>query len=133
MKKLLTVSVVIFILTLFNPVLSQTSDLDAMLTNINQSSVTSSIIYERVMPFANVYNYNQVFDTATLDYFEQAFSELYRASNQQKFIPYTTLRQRYTDASQTSVVDIGIINTQFSILNYNANNPSAGGLTLSNN
>lgn len=134
MKKLLTVSMVIFMLTMFNnPILSQTSDLDAMLTNVNQSSVTSGIIYERVMPFANLYNYNQAFDTATLGYFEQAFSELYRASNQQKFIPYTTLRQRYTDATQTSVVDIGIINTQFSILNYNANNPSAGGLTLSNN
>ncbi|MDP1765221.1 MAG: hypothetical protein Q8L07_15175, partial [Sediminibacterium sp.] len=39
----------------------------------------------------------------------------------------------YTDINQNSVVDIGIINTQFSILNYNANNPSAGGLTLSNN
>ena len=123
MKKLLTVSVVIFILTIFNPILSQTSDLDAMLTNVNQSSVTSGIIYERVMPFANLYNYNQAFDTATLGYFEQALSELYRASNQQKFMPHTSLRLLYTDINQNSVVDIGIMNTQFSILNYNANNP----------
>ncbi len=42
MKKLLTVSMVIFMLTMFNnPIQSQTSDLDVMLTNVNQTSVTN--------------------------------------------------------------------------------------------
>ncbi|RTL48215.1 MAG: hypothetical protein EKK39_12815 [Sphingobacteriales bacterium] len=91
MKKLLPVSMVMFILTMFNPILSQTSDMDAMLTNVNQSSVTSGIIYERVAAFANLYKYNQTRDTADILYFEQALSELYRAGNQQKFMPFATL------------------------------------------
>ncbi|MBC7650413.1 MAG: hypothetical protein H7101_01545 [Deinococcales bacterium] len=112
---------------------AQTNTLDAMLTNVNQSSVTSGIIYERAMPFANLYNFNATYDTATLGYFEQAFSELYKASNQLHLMPYTNLRQLYTAANQANVIDIGVINTQFSILNYNEANPYSGGLTFSNN
>lgn len=112
---------------------AQTNTLDAMLTNVNQSSVTSGIIYERATPFANLYNFNATYDTATLGYFEQAFSELYKASNQTLLVPYTNLRQLYTAANQTNVIDIGVINTQFSILNYNEANPNTGGLTLNNN
>jgi hypothetical protein len=129
MRKIFTLSMGIFISFASY---AQAFNLDAMLTNVDQSSVTSGIIYERVMPLANLYNYNQTHDTATLEYFEQAFSELNRASNQQKFMPYTTLRQLYTSLNQTDVVDIGIMNTQFSVLNYNPDNPASGGLTLNN-
>ena len=32
--------------------------LDQMLVNISKTTVTSGIIYERVTPFANLYNFN---------------------------------------------------------------------------
>ena len=34
--------------------------LDQQLNNISQTSVTSGIIYERVIPIANLYNFNKV-------------------------------------------------------------------------
>lgn len=58
---------------------------------------------------------------------------LYDGSNQTKFLSNDALRQLYTPESQTNIIDIGIVNTQYSYLNYNATNESAGGLTLSNN
>ncbi len=129
MKKIL-ITLTGIVLSLSN-IKAQTNTLDAMLVNIDLSPVTSGIIYERALPFANLYNYNQSYDTATLGYFEQAFHELYRASNQLQFMPYTNLRQLYTSEDQSNIIDIGMINTQFSILNYNENNPYAGGLILS--
>ena len=107
--------------------------LDQMLVNVNKSSVTSGIIYERTATFANLYKYNTALDTADIVYFEQAENELYDASNQTKFVSNDALRQLYSPSSQASVVDIGILNSQYQILNYDSINPSNGGLTLSNN
>jgi len=105
--------------------------LDQMLVNINKSSVTSGIIYERVGTFANLYHYNKELDTADVNYFEEALSEMYYGSNKTKFISNSALRQLYTPT--TNVIDIGIINTQYQLLNYDSSNESLGGLTLSNN
>lgn len=49
--------------------------LDQMLVNINKSSVTSGIVYERSAAFADLYHYNQIFDTSDVHYFEQAFND----------------------------------------------------------
>lgn len=59
------------------------SPLDDALQPVDQTSVTSGIIYERVTQFANLYNYNKQenFNTATFAYFQQALSEMHRASN----------------------------------------------------
>jgi len=48
--------------------------LDQQLSNINQTSVTSGIIYERVIQIANIYNFNATptFNTANFNYFQQA-------------------------------------------------------------
>src|SRR3954447_10770384 len=109
------------------------SSLDQMLVNVDKSSVTSGIIYERVAAFANLYKYNSIHDTADVFYFEQAESELYRASNQTRFISNAALRRRYASKAEMNVVDIGILNSQYQYLNYNSNDPSLGGVTLSNN
>ena len=104
-----------------------------MLVNVNKSSVTSGIIYERTATFANLYKYNTALDTADIVYFEQAENELYDASNQTKFVSNDVFRSLYVPASQANVVDIGILNSQYQFLNYDSINPSLGGLTLSNN
>lgn len=105
--------------------------LTQQLSNINQSSVTSGIIYERVIPVANLYNYNTStnFNTANYSYFKQVLSELYGASNGTKFIPVTSLKNVIQGTVNTNEVDLAIINSNFNILNYNEDNPSAGGLT----
>jgi len=48
--------------------------LDQQLSNIPQSTVTSGIIYERVISTSNLYNFNKVntFNTANFPYFKQA-------------------------------------------------------------
>ncbi len=112
------------------------STLDQQLVNVNQSTVTSGIIYERVKTFSNLYTYNQpngTNNTADYQYFEQALSELHRASNKLKLISHYELRNRnVADVNSKNVVNIGIINTQYSVMNYNFENPALGGLTFAN-
>lgn len=105
--------------------------LGEQLININQTSVSSGIIYERVISVANLYNFNRVssFNTANFPYFNQALSEMRRASNDTKFISLDAFKDLVANTTATNEVDIAILNTQFHILNYNEDNPSAGGLT----
>ncbi|MEC4049298.1 hypothetical protein OX284_007635 [Flavobacterium sp. SUN046] len=105
--------------------------LDQQLVNVNQSSVTSGIIYERVAQFANLYNFNKSneFNVADFKYFKQAFSEMRRASNDTKFISLDDFKNLINETTAVNQVDIAIINTQFHILNYNKDEPTLGGLT----
>ncbi len=118
-------------------ILAQTSSFDAQLINVDKSLVTSGIIYERVIPIANLYDFNQsgnAHNTANYTFFEQALSELYRASNNTKLISHYTLRSIIlADETAKNVVNIGIINSPFQIMNYNQETPSLGGLNFSNN
>lgn len=102
------------------PPASENLTLDQQLSNINQSTVSSGIIYERVVPIANLYNYNKTstFNTANFQYFKQAFKEMREASNHTKFISLDYLKN-YVSLTAPNVVDLGILNTQFHILNYN--------------
>lgn len=105
--------------------------LDQQLTNVNQTSVTSGIIYERVISAANLYNFNKVstFNTANYSYFKQALSEMHRASNGSKFISLESFKALLVNTTANNTVDLAILNTQFQILNYNEDYPSQGGLT----
>jgi hypothetical protein len=111
---------------------SQTK-LDTMLVNVNKSSVTSGIIYERVAQFANLYNYNKANYSNTSDYkyFRQALHELYTASNQTRLISLQELENRIASVAQEdNQVKVAVLNSPFQILNYNYEQPSAGGLLL---
>ena len=128
MKKLLFLG----ILFLFPKIFSQSlSSLDEMLTNVNQSSVTSGIIYERTAQFANLYNFNKTssYNTANSKMFIQALAEMYKASNKAKFISNDALKLLTKSTYQGNTVDLGILNTPFHALNYSEENPSQGGLT----
>lgn len=104
--------------------------LDQQLTNIPQTSVSSGIIYERVIPVANLYNFNKVstFNTANFPYFKQALSEMRRASNNTKFISLEAFKSLVATNTIANEVDVAILNTQFHILNYNEDNPATGGM-----
>lgn len=107
--------------------------LDSLLVDIDKSLITSDIIYERTTPFANLYNFNSkdTCNTADYSYFRQSLLEMYRASNGQKFISLDSLTVSLKNGLLTNnVVDVGILNTQFNIINYHEDNPENGGLLL---
>ena len=112
---------------------SAPKQLDSLLVNIDQTSVTSGIIYERTLQLANLYNYNRDKNSNTADFsfFRQSLLEMYRASNAKKFISLTELDAKLdTNSSKNNEVEIGILNTQFNILNYNEDEPMKWGLIL---
>ncbi len=104
--------------------------LDDALENVDQTAVTSGIIYERVFQFANLYNFNREegFNTATYDYFQKALSEMHRASNEQLFMSRSDLLNQINQEN-TSIVPLGILNTDFQLLNYREEEVGNGGLT----
>ena len=60
-----------------------TYEFDSVMRNVNYENAATGIIYDRVVPFANLTNYNsneREPDTANADVFVQAYSELYRAA-----------------------------------------------------
>ena len=111
---------------------AQPKALDSLLVNIDQSLVTSGIIYERTVQLANLYNFNTkgYANTANFDYFRQCLLEMYRASNGKKFISLDDLEGKINNSPTDNTVTIGILNTQFNVLNFNEDEPLKGGLIL---
>ena len=108
--------------------------IDSMLINIDKTTFTSGILYDRVTPLAQLTTFNDsTKNVSSLKHFEQSLYELYRSSNKQKLDHYKNFRKKYTEKGKLNVVDIGIINASFHALNYNAGNEDAGGLHLANN
>lgn len=110
--------------------------LDQQLSNVDQSSVSSGIIYERSGMYTPIFDYNMTtgLNSADSKIFEQTLNDLYFASNQTKFVSNTAIHQ-IIDANRykSNIIEVGIINTTFHVLNYNPDNPSAGGLTYDTN
>jgi len=118
MKKL--VQILIFTLFISNVYSQETplNKIDEMLINIDKSSLTTDVLYERVFPFAKLAIFNDRINISNVKHFEQALSELYKASNKQKFTSYKQLRTHYSSVDANNIVDIGIINASFNQLNY---------------
>ena len=106
--------------------------IDSMLVNIDKSSFTSGILYDRTVPWANISSFNQDKNVSNKGHFEQALLELYKASKEQKLISHTQLRSSSTHDSIKDVVDIGILNVVFHQLNYNQENEAEGALRVIN-
>lgn len=123
---------VLTVILLLNYSMYSQTKLDSMLVNVNTSTVTSGIIYERVAQFANLYNFNkpEYSNSSDYKYFRQALNELHKASNQTRLINLQELENRISTTTQDNQVDIAILNSPFQILNYNFENPGAGGLLL---
>ncbi|WP_084205813.1 T9SS type A sorting domain-containing protein [Psychroserpens mesophilus] len=123
---------VLTVIMLLNYGMNAQTKLDSMLVNVNQSSVTSGIIYERVTQFANLYNFNKANYSNSSDYkyFRQALNELHNASNHTRLISLQELENRIANTIQDNEVNIAILNSPFQILNYNYENQGEGGLVL---
>ncbi|WP_298952133.1 hypothetical protein [uncultured Nonlabens sp.] len=108
---------------------NQEKTLDDALVNVNQTGVTSGIIYERTLQLANLYNFNREegFDTANYDYFKQALLEMHRASNDNLFVSSSVLKDQIKVESD-NIVPLGILNTDFQLLNHHVDDEQNGGL-----
>lgn len=115
-----------------NQITVTTTDVDNMLSNISTSTVNGNIIYNKCIQYADLTNFNTATkNTCSKSMFDQAINDLHFASGKQKF----TLAKNINSLISTSlnVVDIGMLNASFSTINYDKDNPSNSGLTLSNN
>jgi len=134
MKKNLIITILFVVISRI-VALAQSSKptLDQMLVNIDKTLVTSGIIYERTTPFAKLTKFNLTNNVSNTAFFEQAITDLYLASNKLYFSSAETIRNNYTADNFKDIVDIGIINAEFSALNYDIENPASGGLMFNNN
>jgi uncharacterized repeat protein (TIGR01451 family) len=134
MKKNLIITILFVVISRI-VALAQSSKptLDQMLVNIDKTLVTSGIIYERTTPFAKLTKFNLTNNVSNTAFFEQAITDLYLASNKLYFSSAETIRNNYTADNLKDIVDIGIINAEFSALNYDIENPASGGLMFNNN
>ncbi|MEZ4779969.1 MAG: hypothetical protein R2786_11390, partial [Flavobacteriaceae bacterium] len=104
--------------------------IDSMLVNIDKSTFTTEILYDRVTPWSKLDVFNDSINVSTVNTFEQSLLELYRASNEQKFISHKEYRDLYTNEFYQNVVDIGIMNVTFDKVNYDQQNENEGSLRL---
>jgi len=103
------------------------------LQNLSVNQINSGILYDKITSFTNLISYNRnEYNTADYEMFNQSISELYRASDQTKFISSSSLTSLLSETISSNTADIGIINSTFQFLNYNENTPSDGGLIFQN-
>ena len=90
----------------FGSASAQTSPLDRQLQNVNQSTVTSGIIYDRSTPLADLCVYNMPADephnTADFRFFKQALFELHKASNYGKLVSLEQIVKELVKKSMTN-------------------------------
>jgi len=103
-----------------------TSEFDSIFSNISHTEATTGILYERVVPFAELYNFNSNIsnniDTSNVKHFLQAYFELYNATF---LLPHTlpfdidslkSLLKENETFSNNPVVNIGILHYNFNMI-----------------
>ncbi len=109
------------------------TNVDSLIAPLNKESFTSGVLYDRVVPIANLTSFNTATNNvSSLPHFEQALYELYRAAKKTKFNSVANARKAYVSLARKNKVDIGIINAQLHRLNFNAENNQLGALKLTN-
>jgi hypothetical protein len=104
-----------------------------MIANLPNTQITSGVLLDKVFDFSNLTNYNSVeMNLSDSNHFNQALSELYKASDQTRFISTATLATRTAYSTSTNSVDVGIINTLFHRLNFNEDDATLTGLNYLN-
>ena len=133
MKNLSLCTVFLFFLTQIFAQNTEEVSIDSMLVDIDKTHFTSGVLYDRVYAWSQLSNFNDSINISNKKYFEQAIYELFKASNEEKFISHKTLRNYYTPDSLQHVVDIGVINAIFHTVNYVADNEAEGALQIGQN
>lgn len=95
-----------------------------MMSNLNNSQITSGILYNKVAMSSNLFDFNRgKYNLSHAEHFMQAINELHYASDQTKFISAKQLKS-IIDTAPIGTIDIGVINTTLHQLNFNEKDPS---------
>ena len=98
-----------------------TEMMDEKLSRLEKKDLTTGILYDRVADYAHLTTFNQTENLSNVKHFTQAWSELYRASYRATFTHPKQLTPAITTGRAYDVVNIGIINASFNILNTGKN------------
>jgi hypothetical protein len=135
MKKIFTLLCYIYGTVLFAQNTSSVSAVEeapnwpVMLANLPNTQITSGVLLDKVVDYANITNFNTVDkNLSDNNHFTQALSELYKASDQTRFVSSATLNSRTAYSTNANSVDVGIINTLFHRLNFNEDDATLTGV-----
>jgi len=96
---------------------SYTEAFDSVFTNISRTDATTGILYERVIPFAQLHNFNSNGDTSYMEHFVQAYFELYKARFQPSGnLPFSSDSLVSLINTNSPIVDIGILHYKFNTI-----------------
>ncbi len=130
MRKFLLTFVFLPFFTLLYSQEPEDISIDSLLVNIDLSSLTSQTLYDRVTPWSALDIFNDSINIADTKFFEQSLYELQKASLDQKFTSYESLRNYYAPDSLSNILDIAILNASFQKLNFNESNELSGALRI---
>ena len=97
---------------------------DSLFIHIRRADASTGILYDRVVPFANITDFTiyPTLDTSQNQHFIQSYSELYRAA----FLPAARLpfnpnelQNLINNMSIANTIDIGILHYKFNIMDTN--------------
>ncbi len=98
-----------------------------------QSPANYSVLYDKVVPFSGLYTYHEPDNNVSgANHFRQALSEMYNASDKNLFESVEILEGKINTLTGRDVVPIGILNTEFTYLNYTPENASLNCITQQN-
>ncbi|MGJ3234722.1 T9SS type A sorting domain-containing protein [Marivirga sp.] len=90
--------------------------MDSLFENLDKSKIETGILYDRVVPFAQLDQFNAKQDTANFKLFRQAWSELYNASYNPDFEDFQKLNNALKANEKPDEVIMGLIHMPFQII-----------------
>jgi hypothetical protein len=97
-----------------------TESMDSLLTFVDKTRVSTGILYDRVMSFTslNMLKENNAITKSNNLNFIQSWSELHRAAYNPTFNSLESLKRNIAANTDSSRVDIGVINTKINYIDY---------------
>jgi hypothetical protein len=124
MKKIITLALAVAVSIDITYAQSFTELFDSTFVNVSRTQATTSILYERVLPFAGLYKFNSnqtLVDTSNSVHFVQSYSEFYNATF---LLPSSFLFDsdslKSLISSSNSIIDIGILHYKFNTIDSTA-------------
>ena len=93
--------------------------------SLAKTSIAKKIIMERSGQFSGISEFHSQSNSADDSYFEQALTDVFIATNKQRYTDFEGLRSLTRNEKKTeNVVSIGILNTSYETINYNTEDPT---------
>jgi len=103
--------------------LSYRDNFDNFIKDIDKTRFSTSVLYDRVYPFAKLQNFNakKALDTSNYTHFIQAYYELYLSSFSNSGLKqFTEIKNEVKTKNSKGIIPIGVINYDYNYLDSNA-------------